>query len=91
MVYGFLPATEAGGVGAFGSVVLAAARRRLSWKMLRTAINGYMKTAGMIYAIMMGAFIFNYFCAKNNASRSVCPLDYRNACITLAVYNRHHH
>ena len=23
-----------------------------------------MQTAGMIYAIMMGAFIFNYFCAK---------------------------
>ncbi|HVN95152.1 MAG TPA: TRAP transporter large permease [Syntrophorhabdaceae bacterium] len=73
MVYGLFTATEAGGVGAFGSVVLAAARRRLSWKMLRTALMDTMRTAGMIYAIMMGAFIFNYFCAKTTLPE-VCAM-----------------
>ena len=64
MVYGLFTATEAGAVGAFGSVALAALRRRLTWSILGKALMDTMKTTGMIYAIMLGAFIFNYFCAK---------------------------
>jgi len=64
MVYGLFTATEAGAIGAFGSVCLAAVRRRLTWAILRKAIMDTMSTTGMIYGIMMGAFIFNYFCAK---------------------------
>ena len=64
MIYGLFTATEAGAVGAFGSVALATARRRLTWEKLRKALMDTIQTSGMIYAIMMGAFIFNGFCAK---------------------------
>ena len=64
MIYGLFTATEAGAVGAFGSVALATARRRLTWEKLRKALMDTIQTSGMIYAIMMGAFVFNGFCAK---------------------------
>jgi C4-dicarboxylate transporter, DctM subunit len=64
MIIGWFTATEASAVGAAGSILLAAVRRRLTWKILGTAFMDAMTSAGMIMLIMMGAFIFNYFCAK---------------------------
>ena len=64
MIIGWFTPTEAGAVGAAGSILLAAIRRRLTWKMLGKAFMEAMTSAGMIMVIMMGAFVFNYFCAK---------------------------
>jgi tripartite ATP-independent transporter DctM subunit len=64
MIIGWFTATEAGAVGAIGAFVLALATGRLTWAKFKEAFLSTMKTAGMIYGIVMGAFIFNYFCAK---------------------------
>jgi C4-dicarboxylate transporter DctM subunit len=71
MVVGWFTATEAGSVGATGSVVLAIARRRLTFAKFTEAFKNTMKTTGLIYGILIGAFIFNYFCAKSTIPQAV--------------------
>jgi tripartite ATP-independent transporter DctM subunit len=61
MYLNFFAPTEAAAVGAFGAIVLAALSGRLSWAALR---SGFAETAGasaMIFMILVGATIFNYF------------------------------
>ena len=60
---GWFTPTEAGAVGALGSILLAMVRRRLSWEKLKKSFFEAMKTTGMIYGIIIGAFILNYFLA----------------------------
>jgi tripartite ATP-independent transporter DctM subunit len=58
---GLFAPTEAASVGAFGAVLLAAIRRRLSWRVLRASFVETSLTTGMIFFILIGATIFNYF------------------------------
>ncbi|MFC1820155.1 TRAP transporter large permease [Thermodesulfobacteriota bacterium] len=60
---GWFTPTEAGAVGAFGAIVLSMIRRRLNWGKITEAFFETMKTTGMIYGILIGAFILNYFLA----------------------------
>ncbi|UCG65208.1 MAG: TRAP transporter large permease [Deltaproteobacteria bacterium] len=60
---GWFTPTEAGAVGAFGAIVFSLLRRRLTWAKLQEAFFAAMKTTGMIYGILIGAFILNYFLA----------------------------
>ena len=64
IILGWFTPTEGGSMGAFGAIVIATARRRLTWGKLWTASLETLKTSGMIYAILIGAFIFNYFLAS---------------------------
>lgn len=61
ILLGWFTPTEAGAVGAFGAIVIAVARRRLSWEATRKAIFSTVKTTGMIFGILFGAFMFNAF------------------------------
>jgi C4-dicarboxylate transporter, DctM subunit len=45
--------------------VLAIARRRLTFAKFKEAFANTMRTTGLIYGIIIGAFVFNYFCAKS--------------------------
>jgi C4-dicarboxylate transporter, DctM subunit len=63
LIVGIFTATEAGAVGAAGAFVSAAVRRKLTWKSFSAAVLDTLTTTGMLYAILIGAFIFNYFCA----------------------------
>ena len=65
IVIGWFTATEAGAVGAVASVLLAILRRRLTFDKFKKAFADTMKTTGLIYGIVIGAFVFNYFCAKS--------------------------
>jgi tripartite ATP-independent transporter DctM subunit len=58
---GLFAPTEAASVGAFGAIVLAAAMRRLNWRVLRASFVETALTTGMIFFILVGAGIFNYF------------------------------
>jgi C4-dicarboxylate transporter DctM subunit len=71
MVVGWFTATEAGAVGATGSVVLAIARRRLTPAKFSEAFRNTLRTTGFIYGILIGAFIFNYFCAKSTIPQAI--------------------
>lgn len=64
MIYGLFTPTDSGAVGAFGAIVLAFAKKRLTWKKLGTAVMGAMRTSGVMFTIFIGAMIFNFFCAK---------------------------
>lgn len=60
---GIFTPTEAAGVGAFGALVIGLARRKLSWQAFFNALRDTLRTSCMIFAIIIGAMIFNYFLA----------------------------
>lgn len=60
---GWFTPTEAGAVGAFGAIVLSMIRGRLDWQKLKKAITETLKTTGMLYCILIGAFMLQYFLA----------------------------
>jgi tripartite ATP-independent transporter DctM subunit len=60
---GFFTPTEAGAVGAFGTLVLAMMRHTLSWKGLITSLFETTRISCMILVIVAGATIFGHFLA----------------------------
>jgi tripartite ATP-independent transporter DctM subunit len=58
---GVFSPTEAAAVGAFGSLVLALSRRRLSWQDFNSCIMDTGKTTAMVFTILIGAMLFGYF------------------------------
>ena len=63
MYIGVFSPTEAAGVGAFGAFVIALIRRRLTWSNLLESLTNTVKVTGFLFAIILGAFILNYFLA----------------------------
>ncbi|WP_077212420.1 TRAP transporter large permease [Bacillus dakarensis] len=61
MYFGLFSPTEAAGVGAFGSLIIAIIKRRMSIGSFAKALTSTMKTTSFIFAIILGAFILNYF------------------------------
>ncbi len=61
LIIGWFTPTEAGAVGAFGAILFSLVRRRLSWHGFKEALLVTARTSGLIYTILVGAFIFNYF------------------------------
>ena len=57
---GFATPTEAASLGVVASLILAAANRTLSWKMLREAIEGTMRTTAMVMMIILAAIFLNF-------------------------------
>jgi tripartite ATP-independent transporter DctM subunit len=51
--------TEAGAMGAVGSLILAAIHRRLNWPMLKEAMNGTMRLTAMVVFILIGSRVFS--------------------------------
>jgi C4-dicarboxylate transporter DctM subunit len=66
LLLGIFTSTEAGAVGALGAFLSAIARRNLTWEKTKEAVLETMKTAGMIYGVLIGATLFNYFMAASN-------------------------
>jgi C4-dicarboxylate transporter DctM subunit len=89
LIIGLFTPTEAGGVAACGSILFSFIRRRLTWKKLLNAFVGTMKTAGMIYYILIGAWLFKYFLAvstmPNIAANFIAGLSISPMGIILAI------
>ena len=64
-IYGgvFTP-TEAGGIGAFGALIISLARRQLTGAGFGECLLDTAKMSAMIIALVIGAFIFNQFLAN---------------------------
>jgi C4-dicarboxylate transporter DctM subunit len=62
MMIGLFTATEAGAIGAAGAFLLSGIKGRLSRKVFKDILRESMKTLGMTYALLIGAYLFNYFC-----------------------------
>jgi len=58
---GIFTATEAGAVGVFGSIVIAAIKRRFSRKMIVPIFLEGVEITGMILLLLVGAFMFMKF------------------------------
>ncbi len=63
MFLGYFTPTEAAAVGAAGSLIVAAAKRQLTWPMLVRALKETARTSCMVMAIVAGAVIFGHFLA----------------------------
>lgn len=63
MYFGFFTPTEAAGVGAFGAILISWLVGRLSRESFVNAVRETALTTGMIFMILIGAGIFNYFIA----------------------------
>ncbi|MBK1669417.1 C4-dicarboxylate ABC transporter [Rhodovibrio sodomensis] len=55
---GLATPTEASGVGAAGATLLAAANRRLTWKVMKDSLTQTTRTTSFIFAIFLGATAF---------------------------------
>lgn len=58
---GIFSPTEAAAVGAFGSIVLGAIGRRLTWLTLWRSIETSIRTSCMLFVIIIGANLFSSF------------------------------
>jgi tripartite ATP-independent transporter DctM subunit len=56
---GLATPTEAGALGAVGSVVLAAMHRRLTWELVRQAMSSTMTLTSMVVFILVGSTVFS--------------------------------
>lgn len=58
---GIFTASEAAGVGAFGALFFALARRQLDWRNLYASVLETARKTVMILVIIVGATVFSYF------------------------------
>ncbi|HKU48253.1 MAG TPA: TRAP transporter large permease [Burkholderiales bacterium] len=58
---GVFTAVEGAGVGAFGAMLIALARRSLSWRSLYGALVESARTTSMLFLILIGALMFAEF------------------------------
>ncbi|GAB1269297.1 TRAP transporter permease [Aurantivibrio infirmus] len=74
LLIGWFTPTESGAVGATGAVLLGIVRKRLSFPAFQSAIIETLKTAGMLYVIIIGAFVFSTFIAASGLAGSISDL-----------------
>ena len=58
---GWFTPTEAAGAGAFGAFMITLLKGRLSWKTLVISLKEASSSTAMIFGILIGAMIFQYF------------------------------
>jgi C4-dicarboxylate transporter, DctM subunit len=63
LYFGIFSPTEAAGVGAFGALLFSLLKRRMSWKGIKDSLTDAGKTTAMLFTILIGAYILNYFFA----------------------------
>ena len=51
--------TEGGAMGAMGAIIMATLRQRLSWSLLRQALNATTKLSSFVMFILVGATVFS--------------------------------
>ncbi|MFH1123821.1 MAG: TRAP transporter large permease [Pseudomonadota bacterium] len=60
---GVFTPTEAAGIGAFGAFVFSLFTRKMTWQHFVASLNMTGQTTGMIFIIVISAYIFGYFLA----------------------------
>ncbi len=71
---GWFSPTEAASVGCMGALVLLLLRRQLTGASLATAIGETLRTAGMIYLVIIGALAFSTFIAAARLPAAIAGL-----------------
>jgi tripartite ATP-independent transporter DctM subunit len=60
---GFFTPTEAAGVGAFGTIIIALIGRNLTWEGFKNALYDTTRISCMIFVVVAGATVFGHFLA----------------------------
>lgn len=60
---GVFTPTEAAGIGAFGAFVFSIYKRNMTWKNFMDSLRMTGQNTGMIFIIVIGAYVFGYFLA----------------------------
>ena len=68
---GLFSPTEAAAVGAAGSLIFAGVRGKLDWTALRAGIGETAGMTGMIFLILIGAALFNFFIETSGLTRTL--------------------
>lgn len=71
---GWATPTEAAAMGVVGSMVIAAIMRRLTWRVIIEAIDGTMRTTGMLLLIIMAAYYLNFVLASAGVTDALSDL-----------------
>jgi C4-dicarboxylate transporter, DctM subunit len=74
MYGGAFTATEAAGVGAFGTLLVALLRRRLTWAGLWRALTSTVETVAIVTVILIGAVVLGYFLAVTQLPMKLAQL-----------------
>ena len=65
---GVFTPNEAAGIGAFGSLALAVARRRLGWQGLVDVLSDAVRTTSMLFVVLVGSLLFANFVTVSGAT-----------------------
>jgi len=71
---GWATPTEAAALGVVAALALAAANRTLTFRMLREALEGTMKTTAMIMLIIGAAYVLNFVLSSVGLTREITAL-----------------
>jgi tripartite ATP-independent transporter DctM subunit len=74
IVFGWATPSESASFGVLGVVILAVAFGKFTWKSFRTSLMGTVRTAGMVFFILMNSTVFSKLLALSGASQGM--LDY---------------
>jgi TRAP-type C4-dicarboxylate transport system permease large subunit len=77
---GVFTAVEGAGVGAFGALIFALARRTMTWRALYAALVESARTTSMLFLILIGALMFAEF-----VNITSMPGDMKNLVASLGV------
>lgn len=61
MYIGYFNPTEAAGIGAFVTLIIALVRKKMTVKSFIDSLSSTLKTTGFLFAIILMAFLLNYF------------------------------
>ncbi|HUT49426.1 MAG TPA: TRAP transporter large permease [Alphaproteobacteria bacterium] len=68
---GFMSPTEAAAVAALVAIIIAFATREMTWRVLAESLLETIWTTGMLFFIVIGAFLFAYFMALTRLPNSL--------------------
>ena len=66
--------SESAALGAGGTMVLALFYRQLTWKVLREALDGALRTTAMIFFILVGSMAFSQILAFSGAGSTITQM-----------------
>jgi C4-dicarboxylate transporter, DctM subunit len=86
---GIFTATEGAGIGAFGALCFAIARRALTWRTLFDSLVESSRTTAMLFAILIGALMFaefvNYTSMPNDLKNFVVSMNIPPLAVVAAI------
>jgi C4-dicarboxylate transporter, DctM subunit len=86
---GVFTATEGAGIGAFGALCFALARRALTWRTLLDSLVESARTTAMLFAILIGALMFaefvNYTSMPDDLKNLIAALNLSPVMVLAAI------